>query len=268
MRRYNRDLVAHDSVGIKCVLHEKRMNAMREQGAGQSDAPVHLARVHLAPRVSVSSVAAVFLKDWRSEWRTRAALNASALFAVAAPIALSFSVARQKLAPETLAGCLWTVLLFAALVGLARAFVKEEESNTAWLLRMNCASEAVLWGKALFNLALLGLTQIAAVPIFVLLLGARIEKPALLLEVLLLGDVGLAGASTLLGAIASQARARGALFSAIAVPILLPLLVSASVVTASAFGANNGAPSLGIITAYDVIIVAASWILFDFVWSA
>jgi len=106
------------------------------------------------------------------------------------------------------------------------------------------------------------------------LLGARIEKPVLLFEVLFLGDIGLAAASTLLGAIASQARARGALFSAIAVPILLPLLVSSSVATAGAMGASGASgasgatPSLGIIAAYDVILVAASWILFDFVWSA
>lgn len=247
---------------------QKRSSSTKTNEMQETDAKRGEAHFHLAPRVSLSSIAAVFLKDWRSEWRTRAALNASVLFAVAAPIALSFSVARQKLAPETLAGCLWTVLLFAALVGLARAFVKEEENNTAWLLRLNCASEAVLWGKALFNLALLVLTQIAAVPIFMVLLGARIEKPGLLLEVLFLGDIGLAAASTLLGAIASQARARGALFSAIAVPILLPLLVSSSVATAGALGASGAIPSLGIIAAYDVILVAASWILFDFVWSA
>ncbi len=216
-----------------------------------------------------AAVSAVFVKDWRGEWRTRAALNSIALFTVAAPIALSFSVARQSLAPETLAGCLWSVLLFAALVGLSRVFVKEEEGGTAAQLHLNCPAEAVLWGKALFNLALLLMTQMAAVPIFIILLGAHVQSAGALLGILLLGDIGLAVAATILGAMASQARARAALFAAIALPVLLPLLVAASTATAAAFGARAELwPALQVITAYDVAIVVASWMLFDFVWSA
>jgi heme exporter protein B len=213
----------------------------------------------------------VFEKDWRCEWRTRAGLNTALLFAVAAPIALSFNLARQKLSPETLAGLLWTILLFAALTGLGRAFIKEEESGTAALLRLHYPSDAILWGKMLFNLSLLLLTQIAAVPIFVVLLGARIEAPLLWLLALLLGDVGLACASTLLGAIAAQARARGALFASIAIPVLLPLLVAATSATAAAMSLVGNAPfwpALQIVAAYDVALLVAAWMLFEFVWSA
>src|SRR5436309_789470 len=117
--------------------------ATREEAAPASR--VHPGRAALA----------VLQRDWRGEWRTRAALNAALLFAVAAPIALSFSLARQTLEPEALAGCLWSVLLFAALVGLPRAFVKEEESGTALQLRLSAPPDAVLWGKAAFNFGLL-----------------------------------------------------------------------------------------------------------------
>ena len=171
---------------------------------------------------------AVFIKDWRGEWRVRAALNAIGLFSVATPIALSFSMAQQKLEAEVLGGVLWSVLLFAALVGLSRAFVKEEESGTAQLLRLSCPAEAVLWGKAGFNLALLLLTQLAAVPIFMVLLGATPHKPLEFVLVLLLGDIGLAGVATMLGAMTAQTRTRGTLFAAIAVPLLLPLLITAA----------------------------------------
>jgi heme exporter protein B len=222
----------------------------------------------LVPATSWQTVAAVFRKDWRSEWRSRASINAISLFAIAAPIALSFSVAGQKLPPEALAGMLWTTLLFAALVGLSRVWVKEEESGTVALLRIGAAPQAVLWGKVLWNGVLLLATQAAAVPIFIVLLGAPIVKPWLLLGVLLLSDVGLAVASSLLGAMASGARARGALFSAIAIPILLPLLVAAAAATAVAFGMNGDyLPPLQAIIAYDVAMLAAAWMLFEFVWS-
>jgi heme exporter protein B len=214
------------------------------------------------------SIWAVWEKDFRSEWRSRAALNAVALFSVAAPVALGWSLAKQKLPPEALGGLLWTTLFFAALLGLPRAFVKEEESGTAALLRLHFSSDAVLWGKVLGQLALLVVTQIAAVPLFVLLLGARVEAPFLLLLAVVLGDVGLAVSSSILGAMAAQARSKGALFSALAVPLMLPLLASLSVATGAAFGAKiDAAPALQVVAAFDVVLLAAAWMTFDFVWN-
>lgn len=222
----------------------------------------------IVPEVSWRAIAAVFRKDWRGEWRTRASINAIALFAVASPIALSFSVAGEKLSPGVQAGLLWTTLLFAALIGLSRVWVKEDESGTLALLRLHAAPEAVLWGKTAWNAALLLATQAAAVPIFMVLLGTRVSQPGLLLLVLILSDVGLAVASSLLGAMSIGARARGALFCAIAIPILLPLLVSAAAATAVAFGARGDwSAAVKAIAAYDVAMLAAAWMLFDFVWN-
>lgn len=188
---------------------------------------------------------------------------------------MSFNLARQKLAPETLAGLLWTVLLFAALIGLGRAFIKEEESGTAALLRLHYPPDAVLWGKTLFNFTLLVLTQIAAIPIFIVILNAHISQPLLWFLALLLGDVGLATATTLLGALAAQARAKGALFAAIAIPVLLPLMVSVSTATASTLaGTSNtltGAeywPAMQIVIGYDIALLVSGWMLFEYVWSA
>jgi ABC-type transport system involved in cytochrome c biogenesis permease component len=132
-----------------------------------------------------------------------------------------------------------------------------------------------MWGKAAFNLTLLLATQLAAVPIFMVLLGARPFLPGVLVLVLLLGDIGLAGVTTLLGAMAAQTRSRGALFAAIAIPVLLPLLVVAGEATALAFGkpANAASPMqvamvpLQMLAAYDAALLAAAWMLFDFVWA-
>lgn len=211
---------------------------------------------------------AVWEKDFRAEWRVRAALNAVALFSVASPVALGFALAKQKLPPEALGGLLWVTLFFAALLGLPRAFVKEEESGTASLLRLHFSSDAVLWGKVLGQLALLAVTQLAAVPLFVLLLGAQLESWGLLLLAVILGDVGLAVASSLLGAMAAQARSKGALFSALAVPLMLPLLASLSIATGAAFGARiDAVPALQVVAAFDLVLLAAAWMTFDFVWS-
>jgi heme exporter protein B len=228
-----------------------------------SHAPTSLVRASL-----MRDIWAVWNKDFRSEWRGRAALNAVCLFSIAAPVALGFTLAKQKLEPEALGGLLWTTLFFAALLGLPRAFVKEEESGTAALLRLHFSSDAVLWGKVIGQLALLGVTQLAAVPLFVLLLGAKVTSPLLLLLCVILGDVGLAVSSTVLGAMAAQVRSKGALFSALAVPLMLPLLFSVSVASGAAFGARMDAvPGLQVVAAFDLVLLAAAWMTFDFVWS-
>lgn len=210
---------------------------------------------------------AVAEKDFRSEWRSRAAWNAIALFSLAAPVALGYALANLKVGAEILGGLLWTTLFFAAMVGLPRTFVKEEETGTAVLLRLHYPAEAVLWGKALGQFVLLASTQLAAVPLFALILGANIELPLVLLIILALGDVGLAVASCLLGAIAAQARSRGALFPALAAPLLLPMLASLSVASGVAFGAKgNPWPTIQVVAAFDVALLAGAWILFEFVW--
>jgi len=219
----------------------------------------------------VQAAWAVFEKDWRSEWRTKAGLSTSVLFAVATPIALSFTLVRQKMSPEVVGGLLWTVLLFAALLGLSRAFVKEEENGTAWLLRLHFPPDAIMLGKTLFNFNLLLLMQICAVPLFLILLNVHLTQPALLLLALLLGDIGLAVASTLLGALAASAKSRGALFAAIAIPVLLPLLVCATTATSACFAANiEGTywPAMQIMIGFDLAMAACVWMLFDVAWGS
>ena len=163
---------------------------------------------------------------------------------------------------------MWSVLFFAACIGLPRAFVKEEEAGTSALLRLHFGSDAVFWGKAAGQMALLLVTQLAAVPVFVLLLGARVHNAPLLLLTLLSGDLGLALSSTLIGAMAAQARGRGALFPALAAPILLPLLATLSIATGVAFGAQSDTTTnaLMVIGAFDLALVGAGILGFELVW--
>ena len=119
--------------------------------------------------------AAVTAKDLRSEFRTRVALNSLGLFALTTLIAVAYSVGPFRIASEDrpflLAVLLWIVVFFAALAGLDRSFVKEEESHTAPLLRLS-ASPLVVWaGKLLFNVVLLAMLLAALVPLYCMLMG-------------------------------------------------------------------------------------------------
>lgn len=174
-------------------------------------------------------VAAVAGKELRAEFRTRVALNSLGLFALTTLVAVAYSVGPFRIAAEDrpflLSVLLWIVLLFAALAGLDRSFVKEEESHTAPLLRLS-ASPLVVWaGKLAYNLVLLYLLMALLVPLFAVLMGFEVVLVAWFVLLLAVGGYALAVTATIVAAIISRAITRGALYSVLSLPLLLPLVI-------------------------------------------
>ncbi len=219
------------------------------------------------------AAAAVFLKDLRTEWRTRVALNALLLFAFSALVLVGYAVGPTRLTledrPVVNSVLLWIVLFFSAMTGLSRAFVNEEETGTAAALRLTAPPASVFLGKLLANLALLAVVMTVVVPLFLALMSFGIAAPGLFLAVLALGGVGIAAASTFIAAIVSKTAAKGALFAVLATPLLLPPLVAAVTGTRIAATEPDLAAGLDVVRllfAYDGLMVTASFLLFDAVW--
>ena len=219
------------------------------------------------------AAAAVFVKDLRTEWRTRVALNALLLFAFAVLVLVGYAVGPTRLTledrPVVNSVLLWIVLFFSAMTGLSRAFVNEEETGTAAALRLTAPPASVFLGKLLANLALLAVVMTVVVPLFLALMSFGIAAPGLFLAVLALGGVGIAAASTFIAAIVSKTAAKGALFAVLATPLLLPPLVAAVTGTRIAATEPDLAAGLDVVRllfAYDGLMVTASFLLFDAVW--
>src|SRR5439155_16095360 len=176
---------------------------------------------------SAAAVWAVLRKECRSEWRTRYGLSAALLFAVTTLTSVSFAVGRLTDRTDLLGALLWVVLLFAALSSLSHAFVREVEGHTLTLLRLVASPTAIALGKLLFNLVFLAVIEAVTVPLYLALMGAPPPKWGAFLALLGLGSLALAGSATLIGAVISQTRGRGALFAGISLPLMLPVLAAA-----------------------------------------
>ena len=172
---------------------------------------------------------AVAGKDLRTEFRTRVALNSLALFALTTLAAVSYTIGPYRLAdddrPFLLSVLFWIVVFFAALAGLDRSFVKEEESHTAPLLRLAAAPSVVWAGKLLYNVILIALLMAMLAPLYCVLMGLEIQMPWSFVGLLAAGGFALAVTTTIIAAIIAQAMSRGALFSVLSLPLLLPLLI-------------------------------------------
>ncbi len=219
---------------------------------------------------------AVARKDWQIELRTRYALNAMLLFAVVTAVLVSFrlgplGLSRDRQAATTLAVLLWVAIFFAALNGLSRTFVREEEMRTAALLRLTTPPLAVYLGKLLINLLLLVALELLVTLLFVALMNARIAQPGLFALTLSLGGLGLAVATTIIAALVAKADGKSALFTVLAFPLLLPLLIVAVETTEVALAGSGwaqAAPGLRLLAAYTLAELAASLLLFERTWES
>lgn len=214
---------------------------------------------------------AVFEKDIKLELRARYAINMLLLFALGALVVMAFAVGPTPLSARVQAALLWTVLLFAAAVGLGRAFISEEERGTMLLLQLNLRPGAVYAGKLLVNFVLLLALNLVAVGAFTVLLRVKIAWPGLLMLTLVLGSIGLAGATTLLSAlIARAAGGRGALLPVLLFPVLVPLLLSAVEATRSALlvaeGWATAADELLTLVGFGGAVITAAVLLFEYIW--
>ncbi len=214
--------------------------------------------------------AAVFSKDLYSELRTRYALNSLIMFVVVTLSIILFSTAGESVSPSLAAGILWIIIFFAAMSGLSRSFVSEEERGTTMTLQLWVKPSSVLLGKLAFNAVLIYVLNILIISVYLLTMQSfRVQTPFIFFVTILLGSFGLASASTFIAAIISKANSKGTLYPVLSFPILLPLLMSVidatrlSVDGASVFEAFD---DFKIMLSYAVVVTTAAIVLFDFVW--
>jgi heme exporter protein B len=192
------------------------------------------------------------------------------MFACTTLVAISIALSNQRLDPGIHAALYWIIIFFSAMSALFGVFSREEDTGTAPTLRVFTRPSVVFAGKLLYNILLLIFLTIIITPLYMILMNVGDADWLTMAVIALLGVVGLAGATTIIGAIVAQAPVRGALFAVLSFPVLLPLLLLAISATGAALDGRGwvaAAGDLRLIVAYVVIMITASSVLFDFVWN-
>ena len=154
--------------------------------------------------------------------------------------------------------------------GLSRAFVSEEERGTTLTLQLIAAPATIFTGKLIFNILLVFLMNIAITFLFnVLFESFVIKNYSLFLISFIFGNFGIAISSTIIAAIISKAGSKGTLYPVLSFPILLPLILTLLELTKFSIDGDLLADSyveVMVLVCYDVIMLTASYLLFDFIW--
>jgi heme exporter protein B len=219
----------------------------------------------------LAEAVAVFVKDWRCEYRTRYALNTLGLFAFTTLVVVSTVLGPLgnlvEVAVAVLPVILWLIVLFAVTAGLPRIFVAEEETHTATALRLAATPSALFAGKLLYGLTVVFLLEALVTPLFLVLLQLQVLRPWLLVAALAAGGYALAVGSTLVAAMVAQARSRGALFAVLLMPVLVPGLFFAVQLTRVAVAGEPPGEELQALLLYDATLTVAGLMLFPVVWN-
>jgi heme exporter protein B len=237
-----------------------------------TDRRPHLAAAHVQRPPSTSfgrSAGAILWKDLVAELRTKELVTAMLVFALIVVVVFNFAVElRLDLARQTAIGFLWITILFAGMLGLNRSLARERDRGCLdGLLVSPMVRGMIFVGKMLGNLVFILAIEIVVLPLFVFLFDVPFYRPLLLLAVLL-GTVGFAGVGTLLSAMAVHTRARDVMLPIILLPVTIPLVLAA--VRASRMIVDGPGTSeywvwAGILMAFDLVLIAISYLTFDYI---
>jgi heme exporter protein B len=218
----------------------------------------------------VNVLLAILWKDLVTEWRSRDRAVAMGLFAMLVVAIFQFALPdgageeSRDLAPALL----WITYVFAALLGLGRAFAIELENDALAGLALVPADRGwVFLGKAAANFVILVLVQALVALVFALFFNLDWRPVALpLAGVVGLGALGLCCAGTLFGAVAARTRFREVMLPLLLLPLLVPV-ISGAVRATSGLLETGSVPfePLQLLLVTDAIYAIGAFLGFEYV---
>ena len=212
---------------------------------------------------------AIVAKDATVEWRTKTAFMSAVVFAVLVLSILYF--ARDPTAVSSLdvaPGALWVTFTFAAMVGLNRAFLLEQENHAMdGMLLTPVPRTAIFVGKMSGNLLFVGFVELISVPLFVLFYNVSLtSRLPHLLGVTAMATVAFVAVGTLLSAMVVRTRFAELMLPILLLPFLIPPVVGAVQVTARILAGRPVSEMMGwlkLLAGFDIVFCVLAILLYE-----
>ncbi|MDR1946297.1 MAG: heme exporter protein CcmB [Desulfovibrio sp.] len=178
----------------------------------------------------------------------------------------------QRMSAQSAAAIFWMASAFCQVIIFSMLHAYEENNGQKQgLLLAPMPVQSVWLGKALAGIVLLMIAQALFVPALIVFLGQEFGPvwkagPS----VVLVCDIGIAGAGSLMGALVQGQSGKESLLGILVFPLLTPLFLGGIRVGSLAFGgADEGIGDwMGICLAFDAVFIAAALPLFPFAYNA
>jgi len=213
----------------------------------------------------------IYRKDMLVEFRTRERVVTMFVFSLIVVVIFNFAFnAGAEVLRHVIPGMIWVAFAFAGMLSASRSFSPEKDRGTFdGLLLAPIDRGAIFLGKLLGNITLIGLVQLAVLPLFVLFFNMTI-LPYLskLLVIFFLGTVGFSSVATLFAAVAVNTRMRDVMLPVLLLPVVSPVLIALVETTRTTFGGGDWqdmANWIRLLSAFTVVFLVASVMLFEYI---
>jgi len=206
---------------------------------------------------------AVAAHDLHAELRRPVAASAVLLFGGCSLVVLRLALAGGgRPGAGVLAGALWVVLVFAALLGTSRAWAAEREDGAYDALLVSPASRSALHlGKVGAALVVTLMLDAVLVLLYVGLFAAPdgAQGALVLASAVSLAALGFAAVGVLVAGLSLRARGRELLGATMFLPLAIPLVVAAVTASLGAYGQGDSdtAQVLLFLALYDLTFLVA-----------
>ncbi len=207
----------------------------------------------------------LFLKEIKTEWRNRYAINGILVQLVSAVFIANLCF--QSLKPMTWNALFWVIVLFSSVNAIARSFIQERDGRLLYFHSL-VNPLAVLYSKMLFNTLL----SITITLLALLLFSLFLDKPTWDLwrysALIVLFSIGLGVLFTSISAIASKTKAGGIIMPLLSFPLIIPMIVVAVAggVMVVVGDHTNFLQNASILLLIDVMIIVLASVMFKFLW--
>ena len=207
----------------------------------------------------------LFLKEVKTEWRNRYAINGIIVQLVSAVFIVSLCF--QSIKPMTWNALYWVILLFSAVNAIARSFIQERHGRLLYYHSL-VRPLAVLYSKMLFNSILSIVIAIFGYVVFSTLLGGVAADTLRFGGLALAFSVGVGLLFTVVSAIASKTKAGGIIMPLLSFPLIIPMILVT--VTAGVFTVTGDytdyTQNIAVITLINLMVTVIGTVVFRFLW--
>lgn len=223
-----------------------------------------------ARRISgVRQVLLLVAKDLRIEARSRQTVGLVVVLGLLVVVVLGLGLGATQSAGFGATAVLWVAYLFSGVLCFEKTMaVERSDGALAGLLMAPIDHGLIYISKLISNLVLMLAVAAVVTPAGILFFWFDLTAaPWTFALIMALGILGFAAVGTLFAAMVSSTRLQGGFLAMMIFPVALPLVIASTQLLLQVFrdGQDPGAVGIGVLVAFDVIFVTASWMLFEWV---
>lgn len=208
-------------------------------------------------------------KDLRIESRSRQTLGLVLVLGILIVVVLGLGLGASDSSGFSATAVLWVAYLFSGVLCFEKTMAVERSDGALAGLLMAPLDHGIIYlSKLASNLLLMLAVAAVVTPAGILFFSFDLSAaPGAFVQIMALSIIGFAAIGTLFAAMVSSTRLQGGLLAMMIFPVSLPLVITSTQLLLRVFRDSQPlqAGGLGILIAFDLIFLTASWMLFEWI---